>query len=1013
MAFSNATNFRIDRSIFNDAQGNINYYNNHTVQGDQNINIHGRQDIRSCVYSAMKGYIHTDAFHNSNARCEISRCHPDTRKAALKTISDWIADPASHLLWLNGPVGAGKSTIAYTVAEQCRLDGTLGATYFFTKGSTSGLGRGSPPLFPTLAYQLMLKFPDLVEHLWTAIYADRTIFKRSLSLQFDQLVVQPLLEHAKTSQPTSAVVIIDGLDECDGDSIQREIVQLILGLKRQSLSLLFLISSRPEPVIRRAFESSPHPPLTCLPLVRSLEADNDIRCFLRNEFERIYREVEVHAPRGASQLPWPSTDAIEMLVDKSSGHFIYAATVIRSTQEDYSNPMNRLDAILKIPSKFTSSSAAKDIFACSAAFQELDGLYLHILRKYQNRAELVNVLRAIMHLDDDALAGNIETIFDLRPGSVRIMLAGLHSIVDIPAGDKPLRFLHASFNDFLDDPERSREFYVNTEYFNAELACIYMRLIIAFSPSKSGGALGLAMRKLKACLKATVSLLPATLEELINVLTQESKSTPPCLLYVILDFLLQDVLKEFPEAEALHKCCKTILQQPKLQLTEFEDSIITIIRVLGAQTVVGYHPDPPSIEEIGWLISVPNLTGESDVFQRTLSLSRHDLAVDLESRAEPFRQIHNSLCHWLLVHHQPGEWRPRSAHITYSSPIPRLLSGVDLAHYIDLVYCCLRFVLLEFGQPLSSIPPLIRRMLECASNLLAVASSHHDRYWPYFNLLKVIETIDFPSMLRALPDLTTTFCPRLFYLHRGLDGLQCCLQVNEGFSHPYHSSIPHYQEFLETVYSRLLQDPFASRVVPAICAMFTGFKLPTKNIEELLGLVPGAFSCSTAMQGLFGAGFCEGTEELLVPKSLRALLQLGRVKLRPNQDNNSEHIDNCMDDATNSFLAFSCAKHLASCPSPGGRSCMICRYTLNYWSSHLQHTKPPRGLVGTQMRMGVRLPNAQLVVQWLLEAASFRFLFAYLYLPDILELQKSPNIPEEFLPRWRADWIKPHNKESN
>ncbi|KAF8867643.1 hypothetical protein BD779DRAFT_1637100 [Infundibulicybe gibba] len=202
----------------------------------------------------MEAYVHTDAFHDSNARHEISGCHPDTRKGELKTISDWIGDTASHCLWLNGPAGAGKSAIAYTIAEKCRVDGTLGATYFFTKGLISGPARGPPSLFPTLAYQLIPVFPGLDEHLWTAIRADRTIFKRSLSFQLDRLIIKPFLELASTSAPV--VIIIDGLDECDGDSIQGEIVRLILGLKQHSLPLLFLISSRPEPAIRRALELS-------------------------------------------------------------------------------------------------------------------------------------------------------------------------------------------------------------------------------------------------------------------------------------------------------------------------------------------------------------------------------------------------------------------------------------------------------------------------------------------------------------------------------------------------------------------------------------------------------------------------------------------------------------------------------------------------------------------------------------------------------------------------------------
>ncbi|KAF8872997.1 hypothetical protein BD779DRAFT_1388955, partial [Infundibulicybe gibba] len=299
----------------------------------------------------MKDHIHTDAFYDSGARRDPSRCYPGTREAALETISRWVKDPISHCLWLHGPAGTGKSAIAQTFAEQSHQDGTLGASYFFTKGSTSP---GPPPLFSTIAYQLMSVFPGLDDHLLAVIHADPTIFKRSLSAQLDKLIVQPLLRLAGTS--ASVVVIIDGLDECDGDSTQGEIVESILGLKHYLLPTLFLISSRPEPVIRRAFESFPCPSLARLPLDKALHPDRDIHHFLVGEFGRIYQQIVRVGMPPLSRLPWPSPEDIRTLVRKSSGHFVYAATVIKFVQEDHAHPMDRLDAILRIPNESANSS---------------------------------------------------------------------------------------------------------------------------------------------------------------------------------------------------------------------------------------------------------------------------------------------------------------------------------------------------------------------------------------------------------------------------------------------------------------------------------------------------------------------------------------------------------------------------------------------------------------------------------------------------------------------------------
>ncbi|KAJ7266523.1 hypothetical protein C8J57DRAFT_1015380, partial [Mycena rebaudengoi] len=54
----------------------------------------------------------------------------------------------------------------------------------------------------------------------------------------------------------------------------------------------------------------------------------------------------------------------------------------------------------------------------------------------------------------------------LKPGDVRLILRGLHSILRIPeprndnGPQEPISVHHASFRDFLNDQSRSGEFYV-------------------------------------------------------------------------------------------------------------------------------------------------------------------------------------------------------------------------------------------------------------------------------------------------------------------------------------------------------------------------------------------------------------------------------------------------------------------------------------------------------------------------------------------------------------------------
>ncbi|KAF8872115.1 hypothetical protein BD779DRAFT_423675 [Infundibulicybe gibba] len=422
----------------------------------------------------MKDHIYTAAYHNSGARREISRCYPGTREAALKTISDWIADQASHCLWLHGPAGTGKSAIAYTVAEQCHSDQTLGAGYFFIRGSTDK----PPPFFPTLAYQLVLAIPNLCGPLWTTLCEDPTVFDRSMSEQLDKLIVQPFLK--LVDRPAHIVIVIDGLDECDcvgGAAIQADIVRLVLGLGKHSLPLRFIISSRPELEIRRAFESSSRPSLTRLPLDKTLHPDRDIRHFLCEKLGQAYEECMKDGMLVAPKTAWPSCEAIDQLVKKSSGHFIYVSTVVKFVQEKHANPVERLNAVLQIT----------DAFVQSTAFRELDQLYLHILRGAENTGELARILRAIMYFQGHrASTSNLDAIFSCT-GGVRFLLGNLRSIIEVTESSM-VQFFHTSMNDFLMDPARSREFHLDLGQFQADLACEYTRLIVLFCPHKVRGS---------------------------------------------------------------------------------------------------------------------------------------------------------------------------------------------------------------------------------------------------------------------------------------------------------------------------------------------------------------------------------------------------------------------------------------------------------------------------------------------------------------------------------------------
>ncbi|KAF8542372.1 hypothetical protein BDD12DRAFT_802967 [Trichophaea hybrida] len=64
-----------------------------------------------------------------------SQCLPDTRVDLLQQIITWSKDPTGAcIFWLNGIAGAGKSTIARTVARTWSIRNNLAGSFFFSKG---------------------------------------------------------------------------------------------------------------------------------------------------------------------------------------------------------------------------------------------------------------------------------------------------------------------------------------------------------------------------------------------------------------------------------------------------------------------------------------------------------------------------------------------------------------------------------------------------------------------------------------------------------------------------------------------------------------------------------------------------------------------------------------------------------------------------------------------------------------------------------------------------------------
>ncbi|KAJ6456880.1 hypothetical protein C8R45DRAFT_568388 [Mycena sanguinolenta] len=385
------------------------------------------------------------------------KCHPETRTKMLEDLREWAVNthPDTTVLWLYGPAGAGKSAIMRTLATQLHEDGSLGGCFFFKRAhATRGNARA---VFTTIAYQLALNIEWLRTAISRVVEKNPSILARSITAQMQELVSEPCRSHKHRN---SVVILIDGLDECDGHAFQGEVLRAIRNPTPNHPSFLrFIVASRPEPHIRQVFDSpsSRH---------RSFNVEqsfHDVRHYLRDEFSRIHRD---HPTMNRVQWPWPKPCTLEALVGKSSGYFIYASTIIKFIGDENYQPTQRL-AMVQDSSSTGSASP----------FEALDQLYFTILSSCPRHSELNPILCAIVHLR--VSPEDVDQLFRLAEGETRLLLRGLHSVLDIPTNDentlssstnRKISSYHASFLDFLNNPGRSRTFCVGTLRNRIDLA---------------------------------------------------------------------------------------------------------------------------------------------------------------------------------------------------------------------------------------------------------------------------------------------------------------------------------------------------------------------------------------------------------------------------------------------------------------------------------------------------------------------------------------------------------------
>ncbi|KAF4611598.1 hypothetical protein D9613_004436 [Agrocybe pediades] len=443
----------------------INLSNSIIAGGTFNQHIDQRQYLHSgerAGYARLVENVATAALHDSVHVVDPPKCHPNTRVTIIQTIIDWASSATldeevnqKPILWLKGGAGAGKSAIARSVAERCSKEGSLLGAFFF--GAADPTRNHVGRLVATLAYQVCLIVPEFRDIVSTVIEDDPLVFSRSVGTQFTALFIRPLSTIVANQPGTVKVprlVVIDGLDECRGGS-QRDLLFALQETTSSTTFIRVLVSSRPESHLNNAFSSSRLVHIHYkIFLDDDYSAQEDIRLYLDDKFGEI---KEGHVFKHKLPATWPGPDIIRELVYRSSGHFIYASTVVRYVESSRHRPDQRLDVILNLRPPF------KDL-----PFTELDALYRHVISKAEAPSTVVDILAFPILYGTGVVDGaTIEKMLQLEDGDVEVILADLQSLVKIDCktmyyGESvEVELLHKSLGDFLCDSQRAGDFYLD------------------------------------------------------------------------------------------------------------------------------------------------------------------------------------------------------------------------------------------------------------------------------------------------------------------------------------------------------------------------------------------------------------------------------------------------------------------------------------------------------------------------------------------------------------------------
>ncbi|KAJ7033061.1 hypothetical protein C8F04DRAFT_958209 [Mycena alexandri] len=348
------------------------------------------------------------------------RCHPETRRIMLDKLYNWSRfNRACGIFFFHRIIPRAPNLLAImqTLSRRLQDAGHLGGAFLFKRHhSTRG---NTKVLFATLAYQLAGNHGPFRPVILQAVERYPSIVHRDIEVQLKHLIIEPRRTLLDAPPP---ILLVDGLDECQDEKTQEQIIRLRGYAARQCSSRFrFLVASRPEPHIRDILGDSSLDGLNNALNIK--QSFNDVRTYLKDEFSCIHHEHSRTMKKVAS--PWPTPEILNDLVERSSGYFIFASTIIKFIDDKYFCPTERLETIQNL-----------NPVDSGGPFAVLDQLYHQIMTTVRPHPRLLDIILQCVVYSCGLNSLDIDRILGLQTGDTQLILRGVHSMIKVPPDDE-------------------------------------------------------------------------------------------------------------------------------------------------------------------------------------------------------------------------------------------------------------------------------------------------------------------------------------------------------------------------------------------------------------------------------------------------------------------------------------------------------------------------------------------------------------------------------------------------